>query len=226
MASGISSIYYFIESNDMTHRRQQLDSEELNIWPSFTDLMSNAFMISMLIVLLLVIKIPTKPERIKKDPPIIEIQETKGFSFPSGSAQISPKLSEYLTTKLVAQIIAQVRDNQINVIEVIGHTDSQPNGVIAGNLDAKIEKVANNQLPLSALQASSNADLGLMRALAVVKILKATQVSSNQLRGVKFRAYSAGPLIAPRGSTANPQNDRRRRIEIRFTRDRQVTKVE
>jgi outer membrane protein OmpA-like peptidoglycan-associated protein len=209
----------------MTHRRQQSDSEELNIWPSFTDLMSNAFMISMLLVLLLVIKIPIKPEPVKKDPPIIEIQETKGFSFPSGSAQISPKLSEYLTTKLIAQIVDQVRSNQINVVEIIGHTDSQPNGVTASNLDANIEKVANNQLPMSSLHASSNADLGLMRALAVVKILKTTQLSSNQLKGVKFRAYSAGPLIAPQSADANSQNDRRRRIEIRFTRDQQVTKV-
>jgi flagellar motor protein MotB len=205
----------------MTSKRRSAESEELNIWPSFTDLMSNAFMISMLLVLLLVIKTPTK-----KAPPIIEIQDSGAYRFLSGSAESPTEMTNYLQTKLVSQIEEQVRENRIDVIEIIGHTDAQPNAINTGNLDSKIQDVAANKLPISMLKASSNADLGLMRALTVVKILKNIQSSSSHLRGVKFRAYSAGQLILPRDiESADPQDGRRRRIEIRFTRDGKVTKV-
>jgi flagellar motor protein MotB len=211
----------------MTSKRRSVDSEELNIWPSFTDLMSNAFMISMLLILLLVIKIPTKKqEQPKKAPPIIEIQDSGAYRFLSGSAESPAEMTNYLETKLVSQIEEQVRENRIDVIEIIGHTDAQPNAINTGNLDSKIQDVAANKLPISTLKASSNADLGLMRALTVVKILKNIQSSSSHLKGVKFRAYSAGQLILPRDiESADPQDGRRRRIEIRFTRDGKVTKV-
>jgi hypothetical protein len=87
------------------------------------------------------------------------------------------------------------------------------NIINAGNLDSKIQDVAANKIPISTLKASSNADLGLMRALTVVKILKNIQSSSNHLKNVKFRAYSAGQLILPRDiESADPQDGRRRRI--------------
>jgi flagellar motor protein MotB len=212
----------------MTHRRTRNHNEDFNIWPSFTDLMSNIFMISMLLVLLLVLKIPTnKIDQARKDPPIIEIQDSGSYRFTSGSADISSELRQYLINTLAGQIASQVRESQIDVIEVIGHTDAQPNSSGAGNLDLTIEQVASNKSPVSILKASSNADLGLMRALAVVKVLQQVQTSKPELKQVKFRAYSAGQLIVPRGAEASidAQDSRRRRIEIRFTRDRKATKV-
>ena len=68
------------------------------------------------------------------------------------------------------------------------------------------------------MTAGSNADLGLMRALAVVKELEKNP-RLKQL-GLKFRAYSAAQLYLPSGEYARVQrysDPQRRRIEIRFS---------
>ena len=67
----------------MSRRTDRYDQDEdLNIFQAFTDLMSNAFMISMLLILLVVIKIPIKKqEQPKKAPPIIEIQDSGAYRF-------------------------------------------------------------------------------------------------------------------------------------------------
>jgi outer membrane protein OmpA-like peptidoglycan-associated protein len=78
------------------------------------------------------------------------------------------------------------------------------------------------------LQSSSNADLGLMRALSVVRLLQDIQVQTGSLKEIKFRVYSVAQLILPNGEFAsiNRQADAsRRRIEIRFTRLGKLTKV-
>ena len=74
--------------------------------------------------------------------------------------------------------------------------------------------MAQGKQPVSRLSAGSNADLGLMRALAVVQKLE-----SSGLKNVEFRAYSAAQLYLPSGNlaTVNRKPDEtRRRIEIRF----------
>jgi outer membrane protein OmpA-like peptidoglycan-associated protein len=91
-----------------------------------------------------------------------------------------------------------------------------------------LESVARGGLELEKLQAGSNADLGLMRALAVVQQLRNIQVKEKKLPGLSFRAYSAAQLILPSGEfavMARQEDQRRRRIEIRFTRLGQVKKV-
>lgn len=89
------------------------------------------------------------------------------------------------------------------------------------NLDQSLEKVVNGELPIVNLRAGSNADLGLMRALAVVKVLRDVQRKQGKLAKLSFRAYSAAQMILPSGKMAAiaRQDDKtRRRIEIRFTR--------
>jgi hypothetical protein len=92
---------------------------------------------------------------------------------------------------------------------------------------ANIEKVAANQLSINTLIPSSNADLGLMRALAIIKVLKDIQRNSDRIKNVKFKAYSAGQLILPKDIKDKSKDDdsRRRRIEIRFTREGKEKKV-
>ena len=75
---------------------------------------------------------------------------------------------------------------------------------------------ATGKEKITALKAGSNADLGLMRAVAAVQLLQ----QAKGLDKVKFRAYSAGQLYLP--SESEPAkidrgaDDSRRRIEIRF----------
>jgi len=148
-------------------------------------------------------------------PPIINLPETLGFSFNTGRAQLSKDFEGLLKNNIVSRL-KEIKDKyQVNVIEVIGHTD----GVMArgnSNLDEKLaDAVANGDI--SGLSYGSNADLGLMRALAVVFFLQ----KQPQLSGIKFRAYSAAQLIPPNDVVNNPNDThfdtKRRRIELRFT---------
>ena len=114
------------------------------------------------------------------------------------------------------------------MVEVIGHTDGQANGSKNSNLDLNLEKVASAKEPGSSLHSGCNADLKLMRALAVVRVLRDIQTKNGKMKGLKFRAYSAAQLILPNGDFAslnrNPDATRRR-IEIRFTRPGKPIKV-
>ena len=130
---------------------------------------------------------------------------------------------------MVDEIESNAKAYQIDVVEVIGHTDGQPNGGIYSNLDENLVKVARGQIPTQNLHAGSNADLGLMRALELVRVLRSIQQQGSRLKGLEFRAYSAAQLISPTGelTTSNKQSDpKRRRIEIRFTRLGKVTNVQ
>ncbi len=216
----------------MRQRSQYIESnEELNIWSTFTDLMSNAFMIVSLFLLLALVKSASSGKAGQKQtgaPPIIVIEDNEAYRFASGSAEIPLSMNTYIRNKIVPEIERNTQQYQINVVELIGHTDGQVNGSGNSNLDNNLEKVATAQAPVSNLKSASNADLGLMRALAVVRALQDIQAKTGRLRGLKFRAYSAAQLILPDGEFASVNRTpdaTRRRIEIRFTRLGAVTKV-
>lgn len=264
-------------------------AESLNVWPSFTDLMANAFMIISLFLLLALFKslflkyaaeeseqnlsdterqvqllqreiatlenelgdstadvrqlnqasaklrqlllssneqsrsrvdiLQSEIKRLKSAPPVVVIQDSGGFQFDSGSAILPNDLKKYITLDLVDRIEKISQQRSLYVVEIIGHTDGQIN-FSNGNLDQQLEEVAQGTLPVESLKAGSNADLGLMRALEVVKQLQTVQEQTGRLDGVQFRAYSAAQLQLPSGDFApanrNP-NANRRRIEIRFS---------
>jgi flagellar motor protein MotB len=264
-------------------------AESLNVWPSFTDLMANAFMIISLFLLLALFKslflkyaadeseqnlsdterkvyllqreiaslenelgastsdvqqlnraseelrqlllrsnersrsqvdvLQSEIKRLKSAPPVVVIQDSGGFQFDSGSAILPRDLKKYITVDLVDRIEQIAQQRSLYVVEIIGHTDGQVN-FSNGNLDQQLEEVAQGKIPVENLRAGSNADLGLMRALEVVKQLQTVQAQTGRLEGVQFRAYSAAQLQLPSGNfaTANRNPDaNRRRIEIRFS---------
>lgn len=212
--------------------------EELNIWSAFSDLMSNAFIIAVLFLTLAIIRSAIAQTNLNKTietqkqnapPPILVIEDKGVYRFASGSAEISPVMDQYIKTKIVPQIEQHTQQYKINIVEIIGHTDGQGNGDIVSNLDKNLEAAASATIPVNQLKAGSNADLGLMRSLAVVQVLRNIQKTSNRLQGLKFRAYSAAQLILPDGNFAtvnrNPDASRRR-IEIRFTRPGAPIKIE
>jgi hypothetical protein len=263
--------------------------ESLNVWPSFTDLMANAFMIISLFLLLALFKslflkyaadeselnlsnterqvrllqreiatlenelgestadvrqlnrasaelrqlllnsneqsrnrvdiLQSEIKRLKSAPPVVVIQDSGGFQFDSGSAILPDDLKKYITLDLVDRIEKISQQRSLYVVEIIGHTDGQIN-FSNGNLDQQLEDVAQGKLPVESLKAGSNADLGLMRALEVVKQLQTVQAQTGRLEGVQFRAYSAAQLQLPSGDFASANRNpsaNRRRIEIRFS---------
>lgn len=196
------------------------ETDEVNIFQAFTDLMSNAFMIMSLFLLILLFqaqnlnrKAEELNKRLQSATPIIIDERSGNFQFKSGSAELTPQLKKYITEEVSPQIKEIVKEREIAFIQVIGHTDGQKNDS-SGNLDAVLEQVAQGKESVSKLKPGSNADLALMRALAVIQELKNTG-----LKNVKFRAYSAAQLYLPSGELAPLDRDAdqtRRRIEIRF----------
>jgi outer membrane protein OmpA-like peptidoglycan-associated protein len=214
-------------------------NEELKIWPAFADLMSNAFMILNLFLLLTLVRvlffnstgdpqeITTLHQQIKrlKSPPLIVIKDSdkdpqgRPLRFKTGRANLPEGLRLFIENHVVNQLDNFAKEYPGYIVDVIGHTDGQATADQASNLDKTLENVAKGNESLSNLNAGSNADLGLMRALAVVKKLQEIQ-GKKRLQGLKFRAYSAAQLYLPSGDYASVErkaDESRRRIEIRFT---------
>ena len=160
----------------------------------------------------------TEVKRLKSAPPVVVIQGSGQYQFQSGSATLPPSLAKFIANDLVDRIEKVTNLRGIYVVEVIGHTDGQVN-FGSSNLDNKLIDVARGKAPFSSLTASSNADLGLMRALAVVKELKKVQ-QQGRLEDIQFRAYSGAQLYLTDGQFASNSKEAdadRRRIEIRFS---------
>ena len=158
-------------------------------------------------------------QQLKSAPPVVVIQDSGEYQFASGSAELPEVLEDYVTEDLVKRIEEISQTRNLYVVEIIGHTDGQVNVNSTSNLDRQLEAVANGDRSINSLTPGSNADLGLMRALEVVKKLQEIQ-QKGRLQGVRFRAYSAAQLLLPSGefATASRQpNAGRRRIEIRFS---------
>lgn len=193
--------------------------EELNVATTFTDLMSNAFVILVFFLLLLLVLNKQNPS---ETPPIIFIPDDPKHRFDPGSAAINKSFGNYIDNKIVPEIErASQKYNNVDVVEIIGHTDGQPNDGFGSNLDLQLENAARGAFPVAQLKPASNADLGLMRALAIVQRLRNIQRKDKKLVGLSFRAYSAAQLVLPSGEfaeVARQPNRNRRRIEIRFTR--------
>ncbi|BAZ43970.1 hypothetical protein NIES4102_09730 [Chondrocystis sp. NIES-4102] len=194
--------------------------EAMGIFQSFTDLMSNAFMILCLFLLLVLLQsqklnqdLKQANKRLQSASPIVIDESSGNFKFKSGSAELNPQLKNYISTKISPEINKTLQEREIDFIQIIGHTDGEGTKQNS-NLDKTLETVAQGTQPVSKLSAGSNADLGLMRALAVVQELQKTG-----LKNVEFRAYSAAQLYLPSGHLASidrQPDETRRRIEIRF----------
>ena len=150
-------------------------------------------------------------------PPIIRMSEADGYFFKSGSAELSPTFQEALVTKTPTEILNYIRKYDVDIIEVVGHTDERPIGLRQySNLDRDLLPVLKNNAGIVSLVPADNAGLGLARAVAVVSVLR----QSPLLAGYKLIPLSGAQLVntdetlAISGSPGDIQQ--RRRIEIRL----------
>lgn len=156
-------------------------------------------------------------------PPIINLSETKDYFFTSGSAELSPKFGQVLREGVAQQIAKTASGYNVDVIEVIGHTDEQRMGRRPSNLDVEFKDVLNGRTSASELQPADNAGLGLARAIAVAEILR----EDPNLKNMTILPMSGAQLILPGdrltdGSQAGDVSSRRR-IEIRVRKRNQET---
>jgi outer membrane protein OmpA-like peptidoglycan-associated protein len=182
-------------------------------WLSFTDLLSNSFII---ICLILVFSILSRA--INEKPPIVPLPDSEKFRFPTGGYTLSVDFKSALVNEKVPVIRKYLRCYGVDTVEVVGHTDKQPNSG-QSNLDFALVNTKNPTNALG-LKAGSNVDLGFLRALAVRNALE-SQLKA-EFPSITYRVYSAGSFIDPVAdhSTAVKMLDdkSKRRIEVRFTR--------
>jgi flagellar motor protein MotB len=150
-------------------------------------------------------------------PPIIRLSEADGNFFRTGSAELSPEFREKLVVSTPEQIAALIKKYDVDVIEVVGHTDEQPVGLRQSNLDRDLVPVLRNYASIASLVPADNAGLGLARAVSVVSVLSRSPL----LWGYKLIPMSGAQLIntdetlAIAGSLPGDVRERRR-IEIRL----------
>ncbi len=150
-------------------------------------------------------------------PPIIRMSEADGYFFKSGSAELSPTFHDTLAYKTPREILDYIHKYDVDVVEVVGHTDERPIGAHQfSNLDRDLLPVLKNSTGVVSLTPADNAGLGLARAVAVVSVLR----QSPLLAGYKLIPLSGAQLVntdetlAIAGSPGDVQQ--RRRIEIRL----------
>jgi len=145
------------------------------------------------------------------------MSEADGYFFKSGSAELSPAFHDTLANKSPNEILNYIRKYDVDVIEVVGHTDERPVGARQySNLDRDLLPVLKNDAEIASVIPGDNAGLGLARAVAVVSVLR----QSPLLAGYKLIPLSGAQLVntdetlAIAGSPGDIQQ--RRRIEIRL----------
>jgi len=151
-------------------------------------------------------------------PPIINLSEAGGYFFETGRSDLKPEFRRALETIVLDRLVDIISRYDVNVVEVIGHTDEQPISGMQTNLDTKLIPAVRGAASIDILTASDNPGLGMARAVSVLKVLRADP----RLKNIVVLPLSGGQLIAPidklaDGSIAGDVPERRR-IEIRVRR--------
>jgi outer membrane protein OmpA-like peptidoglycan-associated protein len=157
------------------------------------------------------------PDRAHKWPPIINLSEAGGYFFEVGSAELSEEFKAALVDKVAPKILQIATEYpDVDVIEVIGHTDEQIIRRRYSNLDGSLIDVLKTG-NVASLVPADNAGLGISRAVAVVTRL--LQDGRLQDRFSRILPMSGAQLIQvdqtlSQGSVGDVRE--RRRIEIRL----------
>jgi alkylation response protein AidB-like acyl-CoA dehydrogenase len=154
-----------------------------------------------------------------EQPPIITLSEARGYYFRSGSAALSEAFRIALLETIVPRILEISTRYNADVLEVVGHTDEVPISNRRSDIDRTLLRFLNRE-PLAAPVASDNVGLGMARAAAVVRELRADP----RLKNLTILPLSAGQTTTVRdqlsaGIDGVGQDEERRRIEIRVRRE-------
>ncbi|MCP1830703.1 flagellar motor protein MotB [Bradyrhizobium sp. USDA 4532] len=147
-------------------------------------------------------------------PPMISLSEAEGYFFKSGSAELTPEFRDKLLNK-VPDVQKLIDQYDVDVVEVVGHTDEQPLGARPSNLDWNLASVLKNTANVGSLVPADNAGLGLARAVSVVSVLRQSPLIKYKLIPLSgAQLVNTDETLAIQGIPANIKE--RRRIEIRL----------
>ena len=148
-------------------------------------------------------------------PPFFSLSEAGGYYFESGKATLRPDFVAKLKSTIVPLLSKYIADYDVDVVEVIGHTDEVPM-VGVSNLDRLLIPTSQNRVPTESLRSTDNAGLAMARAVAVVRLLRA----DSRLAGVTILPLSGAQMIVPVDTVADGRSrmsdQSRRRIEVRL----------
>ena len=159
-------------------------------------------------------------------PPIITLSEADGHYFDTGSAALKTDFRTDLSGPIIEQLLAIIQDYpDVNVIEVIGHTDEQPLARRPSNLDEFLMPVLRRKLQVEKLTPADNAGLGLARAVSVSQVLLQDDRLSSRFA---ILPYSGAQLVNVNDSLVlsgiGGDVKERRRIEIRLRKSDRIGK--
>lgn len=175
-----------------------------------------------------IIKLNTEIDKLKgvhDKPPILVVDAMK-VSFDKGKADLQGIHRKTLQKDVFTELLNILEKyKSVDTIEIIGHTDRSSVGG-KSNLDHELLKALKGNENIL-LTAGSNADLGLMRAIAVKQEWDKwlSKEGMNLPRSVKVRCYSAAQGIAPKSKNGKFFASQARRIEIRFTQLKEIKSV-
>lgn len=145
---------------------------------------------------------------------MISLSEAEGYFFKSGSAELTPEFRDKLLNK-VPDVQKLIDQYDVDVIEVVGHTDEQPLGSRQSNLDWNLASVLRTTTNVASLVPADNAGLGLARAVSVLSVLRQSPLSKYKLIPLSgAQLVNTDETLAIQGIPANIKE--RRRIEIRL----------
>ena len=190
-----------------------------------TTMQSEIFIVLMIVMILLFIITSLYLAQLKEhqQPPLIVLNEAQGYSFHSSSASLNPKFKGQLIASVIQKITKFAKEHKCDIVEVYGYTDAQPFSASSRGtrFDTQLHHCLNKGCDIDKIQASSNLELGMKRAVSVVDFLK-PRLLVNGSKIKIIRPYSAGQFIDERGEIASmgnqANNKLRRRIEIRLSR--------
>ena len=196
-----------------------------------TTMQSEIFIVLMIVMILLFIITSLYLAKIKEhqQPPLIVLNEASGYSFNSSSASLNSKFKSLLISSIVKKINRFAQEHKCDIVEIYGYTDAEPFGgsIREKKFDEKLHNCLIKGCNIDKIEASSNLELGMKRAIAVVGFLKPKLITNTSYIKT-VRPYSAGQFIDERGEIASMDNRAdnkfRRRIEIRLSRSRDFRK--
>ena len=151
-----------------------------------------------------------------KWPPIIRLSDADEQFFATGSAELGIEFEQHIVKSTIPEVLRIAREFQVDVIEVVGHTDEQAIAPRPSNLDKELLLVLRGEKEIRTLVPADNAGLGLIRAVAVVQTLR----KDGRLANFRILPLSGAQLIQADETlskgVANPNVRERRRIEIRM----------
>ena len=197
---------------------------------SSTTMQSEIFIVLMIVMVLLFIITSFYISKLKEhqQPPLIVLDEAQGYSFGSGSASLNEAFEASLNSSVIIKIERFAKKYKCDIVEVYGYTDGRPfggNDAFKQSFDSSLHNCLVVGCDMDSIQASSNLELGMKRAVSVVNFLTPKLVHKGSSIKI-IRPYSAGGFIDEAGKIASidevSNNKLRRRIEIRLSRLRDL----